>query len=62
VAFTYDAKTGHLTDPGLVKGTRNHGFEHLAWDADGRFLYAGSYDCELFPGYGFGIYVLKNGD
>jgi 6-phosphogluconolactonase (cycloisomerase 2 family) len=62
LTFKYDARTGHLTDLGMVKGTKAHGIGHLAWDPDRRFLYAGSYDGDLFPGYGFGIYVLKNGN
>jgi hypothetical protein len=57
LTFKYDSKTGGLTDPGTVKGTTTHGFEHLLWDPAGHFLYAGSFCVERL--YGFGVFVLK---
>jgi hypothetical protein len=57
LTFKYDSKTGRLTDPGTVKGTTTHGFEHLLWDPAGHFLYAGSFCVERL--YGFGVFVLK---
>ena len=58
LTFKYDSKTGHLTDLGMVKGTKANGIEHFVWDTDRRFLYAGGYNGD--PLYGFGISVLRN--
>jgi 6-phosphogluconolactonase (cycloisomerase 2 family) len=56
LTLTYDSKTGRLSDPGMVAGTKAHGFGSFLWDAAGKFLYAGSCN-ELL--YGNGIFVLK---
>jgi hypothetical protein len=39
--FRYDAKTGHLADPAVVKETKNTGSSLLALDAANGLLYVG---------------------
>jgi 6-phosphogluconolactonase (cycloisomerase 2 family) len=39
--FKYDAQTGRLTGPAVVKETRNNGTSHLVLDAENGLLYVG---------------------
>jgi photosystem II stability/assembly factor-like uncharacterized protein len=56
VSFSYDARTGRLSNARVVKETQGHGAPYLLFDAPHGFLYSGGGDYGIV---GYGLVVLK---